>query len=71
MGGQSINDECINRRQIAKFQSTDSKLGGRAKRKIDSEYEFKLNKMRNAFFHGCPSVIFIHFRFTLILKTSG
>ena len=43
-----------NRRQTTGAGSTGSGPGGSARRKIDSVSEFKLNKMRNAFFHDRP-----------------
>ena len=49
--GQTIRDERNNRRQTDRYKSTGSEPGSRARRKINSGYEFKLNKMRNVFFH--------------------
>ena len=54
MGGQRIRDERNKRRQTTGAGSTGSEPGGSARRKIDSGYEFKLNKLRNAFFHDRP-----------------
>ena len=41
-------------KQTAGFESTGSEPGGSARRKINSVYEFKLNKLRNAFIHDRP-----------------
>ena len=60
MGGQRIRDERNKRRQTTGAGSTDSEPGGSAgsaRRKIDSVYEFKLNKLRNAFFHDRPHTV--------------
>ena len=54
LGSQRIRDERNKRRQTARSRSTGSEPVGSARRKIDSGYEFKLNKMSNAFFHVRP-----------------
>jgi hypothetical protein len=51
LGGQRIKADRNKRRQTAGSSSTGSEPGGNASRKIDSGNEFKLNKMRNVFFH--------------------
>jgi hypothetical protein len=43
--------------KTAEFRSTGSEPGGSERRKIGSGFEFKLNKMTNAFFHVRPYAI--------------
>jgi len=54
LGGLRIREERNKRRQTTGAGSTGSEPGGSARRKIDSVYEFKVNKLRNAFFHDRP-----------------
>ncbi len=54
MGGQRIGDERYKRKQTAGYRSTSSEPCGSSGGKIGSEYEFKLNKVRNALFHDRP-----------------
>jgi hypothetical protein len=54
LGGQRIRDERNKQRQTTEAGSTGSEPGGSARRKIGSVYEFKLNKIRNVFFHDRP-----------------
>ncbi len=54
LGGQRIRDERNKRGQTAGYRSTGSEPSGSARRKIDSRYGNKLNKIRNAFIHDRP-----------------
>ncbi len=43
--------------KTAEFRSTGSEPDSSARRKIGSGFEFKLNKMRNAFFYVRPYTV--------------
>jgi len=59
LGGQRIGDERYKRKQAAGYKSTGGEPCGRAGGKIGSGYEFKLKKLRNAFFHDRPFTFFL------------
>lgn len=56
LGGQRIGHERYKCKQTAGYRSTGGEPCGSAGGKIGSGYEFKLNKVRNAYFHDRANI---------------